>query len=212
MPIFLLPVVVVIVWSVVYLVRTKEPMKRSRFLKTAGLVLMGLFSAFIGLFIVGETFADPGGWEAAGYVMLWFAPLVLLGVLAWVRPAWAIVVFAVLVAGLFALYLWSAIDPDGWRSYEDSVGPVRTIAAFVIAAPLAVLGWKRPFAAGVMLVLMMVAPMIFVTMSSGLAWGSIFAVTSPATVTGVLYLLAAHFEKASPPELGGVGSAHPLAA
>jgi hypothetical protein len=209
MPIFLLPVVVIVAWAVVYLIRTKESLKRARFLKIAGLVLMWLFSAFMGMFIVGDTFADPGGWEAAGYVAIWLVPLVLLGALAWFRPAWATVVFAVLMGGYVLLSLWAMVDPDGWRSYEDSVGPVRTVVAFAIAAPLALLGWKRPFAAGLMLVLLTVPPMLFMTVNSGLAWGSIFAVTSPATVTGILYLLAAHFEKASPHELGGAGAAHP---
>ena len=86
MPIFLLPVVVVVAWAVVYLIRTKEPPKRARFLKTAGLALLGLFSAFIGMFIVGDTFTDPGGWEAAGYVAIWLVPLVLLVLLAVTTP------------------------------------------------------------------------------------------------------------------------------
>ena len=170
---------------------------------------MGLFAAFIGMFIVGDTFTDPGGWEAAGYVATWLVPLALLCALAWFRPQWATVLFAVLVGGYFLVSLWAMIDPDGWRSFEDSVGPVRTIVAFAISAPLALLGWKRPFAAGLMLVLLMVPPMLFVAVDSGLAWGSIIAVTSPASVTGSLYLLAAHFERASPHELGGVGAAHP---
>jgi hypothetical protein len=208
MPIFWLGVVAAVIASVVYVIRTKDPAKRSRFLRKAGLILMGAFSTFLALFIAGDTFTDPGGWVAVGYVALWAVPIALLAALAWFRPSLATIVFAGLIVGMFGLFVWSAIAADAWSEYEDSVGPVRTIVAFAIAAPLALLGWKRPFAAGVMLLLLAVPSAILTAAGGGAISVTIFVATSPASVTGILYLLAARFERRGkgPPEAVDGGS------
>ena len=214
MSIFALGVFVAVIASVVHVIRTKDPVKRGRFLKKAALILMGTFSAFIALFIAGDTFSDPGGWAAVGYVALWALPIVALGALAWLRPSFAIGVFAALIIAMFGVYVWSAIASDAWSTYEDSIGPVRTIAAFVIAAPLAILGWKRPFAAGLMLLLLAVPPAIMLAASDSAFGGTIFIATSPVSVTGILYLLAARFERQGqgPPEAIEDGGSLPKAA
>jgi len=209
MPIFLLPVVIVVIASVAYLVRTKDPGRRSRFLRLAGLILMALFTLFLGAFIVGDTFSDPGGWTAFGYVATWAVPIAVLAALAWFRPSLATIVLAVLLVGLFGMYIWSAVSPDAWGSFEDSHGPIRTIIAFAIGAPLALLGWKRPLAAGVLLVLLVLPPAIL-TLSGGEAISaSILVATSPATVTGIFYLLAVKLGTRKPPETDEGTSAYP---
>lgn len=195
MPIFALGVLIAVVASVVHVVRTKDPANRAQFLKKAGLILMGTFSAFLALFIAGETLTDPRGWEAVGYVATWAVPIAVLAWLAWFRPSMATIVFAVLLAGMFALYVWSAVASDAWESFEDSVGPVRTIVAFAIAAPLALLGWKRPFSAGVMLLLMVKPPAILIAAGGEAISATILFVASPSSVAGILYVLAARFQK-----------------
>lgn len=195
MPIFTVGVLIALTAAVLALRRTDDPVRRARSLRKAGLILTAAFSTFLALFIVGETFADPGGWRAVGYVGTWALPVTVLLWLAWFRPAVATSVSEVLVAIVFALYLWSAVASDAWRSFENSVGPVRTIVSFAIAAPLALLGWKRPFAAGVMLLLLMVPPAVLLVSGPGVIGSSIFAVLSPATITGVMYLFASRFER-----------------
>lgn len=208
MKIFPLGVLVAVIAAVVFVIRTEDPGNRSRSLKQVALALVGTFSLIMTLFVAGETFTDPGGWEAVGLVAMWLAPIVGLGSLAWFRPALATIVFAVLIAGMFALFVWSAIAPDAWSEFEDAVGPVRAIAAFAIAAPLTLLGWKRPREASVMLLSMMVPPAI-VAASGGEAVGaSILFAVSPSAVAGILLLLASKFEQRAdhgPPATVGDG-------
>jgi peptidoglycan/LPS O-acetylase OafA/YrhL len=42
--------------------------RRARHFHRCGLIVMGIAVLFMGLFIAGETFTDPGGWQAAGLV------------------------------------------------------------------------------------------------------------------------------------------------
>lgn len=195
MPIFTVGVLIAVIAAIVALGRTKDPVRRARSLRKAGLILMMAFSAFIAAFIVGETFTDPGGWKAVGYVATWLVPVAALAWLAWFRPGPAVIASAALLVGVFVLDLWSAVASDAWRSFEDSVGPVRAIITFAIAAPLALLGWKRPFAAGAMLLLMMVPPTILVATGTGAIGGALLVAASPGSVTGVLYLFAARLER-----------------
>lgn len=108
-------------------------------------------TSFFGPFVVGETVTDPGGWEALGLVAAWAIPFVALTALAWFRPTWATWLFAVLIAGVIGVSAWFALDPDGWRAFEDRNGPVRDVATFVLAAGIALLGLKRTAVAGWML-------------------------------------------------------------
>jgi low temperature requirement protein LtrA len=67
--------------------RQPDPAKRAVLLRRAGLGLMALSTFFFGAFIIGDTFADPGGWKAAGLVAAWAVPLAGLAALSWLRPA-----------------------------------------------------------------------------------------------------------------------------
>jgi hypothetical protein len=193
---------ILILPPVIYIVRTRDPAKRGRSLKGAGLILSGMYMLFFGSFIVGETVTDPGGWAAAGWIAAWLAPLIGLALLAWYRPAWATMIFAVLMAGVVGIYVWSAIAPQAWGSFEDSVGPVRGIISFAIAVPVALLGWKRPLVAGAILVALPALPAILVAIAAAggpsAAVGPIAVVTGPPGVTGILYLMSAAVGKGSP--------------
>ena len=48
--------------------RQPDPAKRAVILRRAGFGLMALATFFFGAFIIGDPFAAPGGWKAAGLV------------------------------------------------------------------------------------------------------------------------------------------------
>jgi hypothetical protein len=98
-------------------------------------------------------------------------------------------VAACLLRGVESGGVWFAVDPAGWRSFEDRHGPVRAIATFVLAAAVAVLGLRRTAAAGWMLLVLGVVP---VAVSSLGHHGQVsLAVMSAPVLTGALYLWSA---------------------
>ena len=163
-----------------------------RLLKWAGFIVMALSSFTAGAFIVGETFGDPGGWKAVGLVAAWAVPLVVLVVLAWYRPTWAVPVFAVLTAAVIGMSIWLAVNPRG-------KGPTAAILTFALAAPITVLGLKRTGVAGALLLVVGIVPFTMVGLVSGHGgFGSLAAVSFAPIVTGVLYLLSASIKGSRP--------------
>jgi hypothetical protein len=172
---------------------------RERALKGAALVLASMYAAFSGLFAVGETFADPGGWVAVGATAAWLIPLVALSLMAWHRPRRAATALGALLLALGGLYLWSVVAPQAWTTFEDSSGPIRALIAVTLALPMAALGWRQPRVAGVMLIALPALPtvMLLISVARGLGaegWPMVI-VTAPAGIIGALYLM--------------VGSLHP---
>lgn len=200
-------VVAIAIGSVVFFVRHREKAERARFLKRAGFTLMALFALLFGLFIAGETFTDPGGWEALGLVASWAIPLAVLGAITWYRPDWAIRLFAILITAVIGTSIWFAVNPEGWRSFEDRNGPIRTIIVFALTATVALLGLKRTAMAGVMLLILGIVPIAVSSLGSNLGFTSLVVATSPAVVTGILYLLSVTMTGRSvPPRSGETGS------
>jgi hypothetical protein len=185
----IVPALAVVMVVVVVRLRTAEA--RTRFLRRAGLVLMAVFTAIGALWIAAEAFADPGGWQAAVMTAAWLVPMVGLSIVAWYRDELAAVALEVLTTAAIAVNLWATVDPDSWRSFEDSRGPVRAIASFALAAPIAVLGRRRPLPAGVLLVALAVLPMAMSVVAGIPGLSSLSVVSFPLFVTGVLYLAAA---------------------
>jgi hypothetical protein len=181
---------IILVAAIVYLGRGDRA-KRAALLKRAGFAVMAVSAIFIGLFIVGDTFSDPGGWKALGLVSLWAVPLAALAVTARVRPGWAVPIFATLITALIALSVWFVASPHGWREFEDSNGPIRAIITFVVAAGLAVLGLKRTAAAGLMLLVLGIVPLAVTSAGSLAGAGSLTVVSSAPVIAGILYLLSA---------------------
>ena len=182
---FLLPIVVVV--GIVVVVRHGRISARSY--RRLGFVVSAVQGVFVGLFVVGETFTDPGGLAAVGLVALWLVPLAVVSWLAWVRPDTAAPILVAAVGLVIAASVWYAVDTAGWRSFEDGHGPVRGIAAFAVALALAVYGLRRTRQAGILLLVLGIVP----TLAGGLGrvQASLFVLTSSAVVTGVLYLLSA---------------------
>jgi len=175
----------------VVVARLRTADARARFLQRSGLVLMAVFTTVGALWIAGEAFADPGGWQAVGLTAAWLVPLVGLSIVAWYRDAWATVALSVLTTAAIGLNIWVTADPELWRSFENDHGPVRAITSFALAAPLAVLGRRRPWQSGVLLLALAVLPMVMSATRGIPGLGSLSVVSLPLLTTGVLYLAAA---------------------
>lgn len=205
MGLFLVPAVLL---AVVVVFATRRPgVSRSRYLRRAGFVMMAVFGGFAALFVAGETFGDPGGWEAAGLVALWAVPLVAFGLLAYFRPNWAVRPLMGFVAVLIGVSVWFAIDPEGWRSFEDDHGPVRAIATFAVTAVVAVLGLRRTAVAGWLLLAVTVVPVLVSVVGARERGGfaALSLVSSVPVVTGVLYLWSAATARETMPPSTGAG-------
>ena len=197
------PIIVVIVIMVATcLARLPDPQKRARILKRTGFGVMAFITAFFGLFIVGETFTDPGGWQALGLVAAWAVPLTALAAAAWWRPGWAIRLFTVLIGVVIGVSVWYALNPEGWQGFEGRHGPIRTIIGFVLAAAVAVLGLQRTAVAGLLLLVLGVVPVIVSSLGGQLGFASLAVVSAAPLIAGVLYVWSAALAGRSPPRKG----------
>jgi hypothetical protein len=107
---------------------------------------------------------------------------------------------------VIGMSIWFAVSPEGWRSFEDRNGPIRTIAVFALAAAVAVLGLKRTAVAGVMLLVLSIVPIAVSSLGSNLGFTSLVVASSPAFVTGILYLLSAFVAgRSAPPRRAEAG-------
>lgn len=169
----------------------------ARFVRSLALSLAIVFSGFAGLFIIGETAEDPGGAVALALVLAWLVPMAALVAAAWWWPRVAGVVLGALVAAVLAVGVWYAVDPDGWRTFEDDRGPVRAVAVFALCLPLAVLAWRRPVSGGGLLLAVGVVPGLLALLSTGGGGAAAvtFAVSSPAALIGALFLASAWLER-----------------
>ncbi len=187
--VILVAAIMAVAGAVALLRRHRAPVTLAAFFRGTALAFTVACTAVFGLFLAGDTIADPGGWLAAGLIALWLAPLAALAVLAWWQPGWATATLAVLLAGVVALAIWYAADPAGWLTYESRHGPVRAVVSFVLLLPAALAGWRRPLAGAVLLLVLGLAPVIIIAAARHLG-ASFTAVSSPATISGFLYLLA----------------------
>lgn len=183
--------VIIVILAVLFLVRQQDMRKRARILKRAGFGFMAFFTVIFGIFVVGETFSDPGGWKALGLVAAWAVPLAALAAVGWYWPDWAARLFDVLIASVIGISIWFAVDPQGWRAFEDRNGPIRAITSFVLAAAITWLGLKRTAVAGVLLLILGVVPVLVSSMGSHLGFVSLAVVSSAPVITGILYLWSA---------------------
>ena len=110
--------------------------------------------------------------------------------------------------------VWFALNPEAWRSFEDSHGPIRAVVTFVLVAAIAVLGLKRTSVAGVLLLAVGAIPLAVSSLGSLLGFASLSVVSSAPVIAGVLYLVSAHMAKrpASPAHTGTDSADQPKAA
>lgn len=174
----------------VLLVRGRSPARRAHLLRRAGFWLMALNAVLVGLFVIGETVDEPGGWQAVGLIAAWLVPLAVLAVLAWRRPEAAGWVLGGLTGVVVLGAVWFAVAPEAVRGLENHVGPVRALAVFVVSAALGVLGLARTRLAAVLLLVVGLGPMLLGGLGRG-GMSSLAAMSLPAVLTGALYLASA---------------------
>lgn len=160
-------------------------------LRLVGVAFGCLFGSLSVLFVVGELADDPGGATAAGLALLVVLPLVALALLAWFRPTLGGYVLAWLAAALVVVVVWFAVDPGGLRGFENAHGPVRAVSAAMLVPALALLGWRRPQLAGLLLVSLGLVPLLIASAATRTGSSSLAAVALPALIDGVIFLLAA---------------------
>jgi hypothetical protein len=170
-------------------------------LQIVALSLMGALGLFFGLFIIGETMSDPGGWRGLGLVALWLVPLLAVVAMAWLRPEWAKWLLAVLTAAVTGLLLWSVLAPQPWSDFENRNGPILAVAVFALAIPLTALGWRQPMPAGSMLLVLGLTPvasLLLLAATGGVhrdgvgipPQAGLVVLTVPLVVVGALLVIA----------------------
>lgn len=169
-----------------------------------GFGLVAAFSGFVALMLFGELVADPGGWRAAGLIAAFGVPLVGLVVLAFYWPDVAVRVLAALSLLPVGFGLWELLDYETVRNWEDTHGPISLALVVILGAALAVAGLSRPFASGVLMVVVTVVPLVLSMLGAGSEWFqplSIGLVSLPILIGGVVFLVAGR-QRAEKP-LGG---------
>jgi lysylphosphatidylglycerol synthetase-like protein (DUF2156 family) len=169
----------------------------AKILRNLGFGAMTFFGVLGGLFVGGEAFDDPGGWAAAGLVLLWVAPTAGLCLLALRRPEQAVPVFLGVTAAVLTFTLvdglFGVVPRDAW-------GPVTAIAVFALGVGLGFLGVRRTRLAGVLLVVAGLTQLVAVVADrgghGGARLGSMLGssggvVVLPLLVVGATYLVSA---------------------
>jgi hypothetical protein len=160
--------------------------------RTARLVVFGvtaLVLGFFALFLLGETFTDPGGSEAWLLSAAWVLPAAALSVVAVLRPHVGGQVLAALTVTFAALSILEAIIDV---IPEDDVGPVGLVVALALVIPLAFLGLKQARLAGWLLVgvgLSLGVGVLLETLGGRGPRPTAVVIAIPFALFGVLFLL-----------------------
>ncbi len=173
--------------------------RTAKVLRYVALTLMVVFALIGGAFVVGEAFADPGGWRAVAMTASWAVPVIALGVFALRRPVAAgpVLVGVTVIAALFTLAdsAFGIVPREGW-------GPVAAVLMFAVLVVLATLGLHRAELAGLLMVVAGAAQLAANLIARGGAetgagpgpgavlGGSSGVVVLPALIVGLLLVLA----------------------
>ena len=173
--------------------RLTDLMRTTSVLAWVGFAVTVVFLGLAGLMVAGYTLSDPGGWTGVGLTALWVVPTLGLVALSFYRPDTAIPVLALASLVPIGFGVWTLVDYDGARGWEDQNGPVGLVFVLAIGLPLAVEGLSRPTPAGLMMLGITVVPLVLSVIGAGSEWGqalSIGLIAAPVVIGGVLYLLA----------------------
>ena len=187
----------------------------AKVLRYVAFTLMALFGLLGGLFVAGEAFSDPGGWQAVAMTAAWALPLIALSVFSLRRPAEAGPVF---VGATALVVLFTLADSAFGIIPRDSWGPVAAVVVFAIGVALAFLGLHRAELAGLLMVVAGLAQLAATVIGRGSEPGPMFGGSSgvvvlPILLVGLLFLLAGalgHESLRSGPAHAGRGQSTPI--
>ena len=186
----------------------------AKVLRYVAFTLMALFGLFGGLFVAGEAFSDPGGWQAVAMTAAWALPLIALSVFSLRRPAEAGPVFV----GATALVVLFTLADSAFGIIPRGTGPFGAVVVFAIGVALAFLGLHRAELAGLLMVVAGLAQLAATVIGRGSEPGPMFGGSSgvvvlPILLVGLLFLLAGalgHESLRSGPAHAGRGQSTPI--
>jgi hypothetical protein len=156
-----------------------------------------IYSVLVSIFIIGETFDDPGGWDALVLNLQWIIPLLALLVIAFTNPRFARPLFIVLASVIVGLALTQMIWTKEWRNLTFAKGPLIAIATMVLCFALAVWSRHKSSIAGFLMVISAGMPFLANSLMVGTLrlGGSTAALTLPAVFVGLLLLISDQVDK-----------------
>jgi hypothetical protein len=185
--------------------RLSDLARTTSVLAWVGFAVTVAFLGLAGFMVAGYTLTDPGGWTGLGLTALWVVPTLALAALSFYRPDTAVPVLAVASLVPLGFGVWTLVDYDGARGWEDQHGPVSLVFVLVVGLSLAVEGLSRPTPAGVMMLGITVVPLVLSMVGAGSDWGqalSIGLLAAPVVAGGVLYVLAGRSRTGSGADTG----------
>ncbi|HET9648406.1 MAG TPA: hypothetical protein VFP34_09265, partial [Microlunatus sp.] len=118
---FALVTAAVVVVMVVLLFRTDDQLRRARILTWFGFGLTAAVSAFLLLFLVGESNVNEPGF--VGMTAAWLLPIVVLGLAALLLPTIAVWILAAICVIEIAFGMWWYLDNTTWLDAMQGNGP-----------------------------------------------------------------------------------------
>lgn len=179
----------------IYSYREQDHLKRSEFSKKFAFLLFAAFTIFIGLFLVGETLADPGGLKGFGMVAAWLVPASIAAWISWKQLPYALQMNYVLVGLVAAASSTLMLNPEGISQFMDRNGPILLVITFAVSIPLGLWAWHNPRTGGWMLVIAAFLPRIFAAIGSGNGQDamsiSLSFTSAPIAIAGALFVYSA---------------------
>jgi hypothetical protein len=155
------------------------------------------YSVLVSIFIIGETFADPGGWDAVLLNLQWIVPLIALLIIAQTNPRISSFIFIAIASVIVGMAFTQIIWTREWQGLKFPRGPIIGIATMVLCVSLAVWARHRSSIAGFLMVISAGFPILAEALMIGTLrlGGSSAAVTLPAVFVGLLLLISDQVDK-----------------
>jgi hypothetical protein len=162
-------------------------------LRQSALALTLGFVGLVTLFVGGSAVTDPGGWAGIGGTAVWVLAICGLSLLALYRHGAALVVLAVAACAPLAFGVWSLVDHGAAHDWEDSHGPLSLVLVVAVCAPAGMAGLFHPRAAGYLILLVSVVPLVLEAVGAASHFYeplSVGLLLAPFVAAGVLFLLS----------------------
>lgn len=184
-----------------YFAIKRDVAKLGRFAGKFAVGMMLVVGVLYGLFIGGETFAEPGeGNNPWVLTATWVVPLIVMSLLAWKAPKVAkpiLIVFfvATAIANLITLFM-----RDDYMKFFNTEGPWLGVGSFAFTIATTIWGYNnQKLPAGIMNMTTALLPMLL-TLSMGepsaiLGAGSSAALLTPGFIAGLLLVISQRLDR-----------------